>query len=401
MEVERSTDQLAETSPTLHRFSGEFVDPASERDFRTARLERDSRQLIGVLCFGGLMFPVFGIADYLNLGWGTTSLTLTLLRLVVFVAAMWVVRLVRRHPEASLRARYVTTVEVLAMAVFLTVTAVVPAQLNTHNLEFAVIVMAFFIFIPNRMLPVTILLALSTIVYGVVGLTTPAGSPRLTAELVMTLAVILCVGAWTANLLARSRREEYAWFLQERESRERLEVEIRQRAVLQDELEWLANHDALTDLLNRRSFFELAEREFAKGRRAGRPVSVLVIDADQFKNINDAFGHHTGDEAIKAIARQSKLSLRTDDLVGRMGGEEFAVVMPSAPLGLAHEIAGRLRQRISEMVIEHADGDVTFTVSIGVTECRLWEETVQESIQRADAAMYEAKVQGRDRVVGV
>ena len=347
------------------------------------------------------MFPVFGIADYLNLGWGTTSLTLTLLRLVVFVAAMWVVRLVRRHPEASLRARYVTTVEVLAMAVFLTVTAVVPAQLNTHNLEFAVIVMAFFIFIPNRMLPVTILLALSTIVYGVVGLTTPAGSPRLTAELVMTLAVILCVGAWTANLLARSRREEYAWFLQERESRERLEVEIRQRAVLQDELEWLANHDALTDLLNRRSFFELAEREFAKGRRAGRPVSVLVIDADQFKNINDAFGHHTGDEAIKAIARQSKLSLRTDDLVGRMGGEEFAVVMPSAPLGLAHEIAGRLRQRISEMVIEHADGDVTFTVSIGVTECRLWEETVQESIQRADAAMYEAKVQGRDRVVGV
>jgi len=390
-----------ELPPRFRALSGEFEDPAVELDFRTARLERDGRQLASVLRFGGVLFPVFGITDYPHLGFTTTAVLLTALQCVVAAAALGVAHLVAANPARSLRARYVTSVEVLAMAVFLVVTAVTANQLNTRNLEFAVLVLALFVFIPNRLVPVGVVLGLSTVAYCVVGLTTPAGSPRVSVEVIMTLVTIVCIGAWTAGLLARSRREEYSLLLQERRSRERLEIEMHERAVLQDELEWMANHDALTDLLNRRSFFELAEHEFAKGRRIGRPVSVLVIDADEFKNINDAFGHHTGDEAIKAIAQQAKLSLRTDDVVGRLGGEEFAVVMGGAPIGLAHDIAGRLRQRISEVVIDHPDGDVTLTVSIGVTECRLWQETVQEALHRADAAMYEAKVQGRDRVVQV
>lgn len=395
------TSVLPAVAPRFRIVSGEFEDATVELDFRTARLDRDARQLVSVLRFGGVLFPVFGVSDYLYLGLSTTAVVLSILRCVVAVAALVVAQLVSARPDRSLEARYVTSVEVLAMAVFLVVTAVAAKQLNTHNLEFAVLVLAFFVFIPNRMVPVSVVLSLSTVAYCVVGLVKPAGSPRLTIEVIMTLVTIVCIGAWTAGLLARSRREEYSWFLQERRSRERLEIEIHERAVLQDELEWMANHDSLTDLLNRRSFYELAEREFAKGRRLGRPVSVLVIDADQFKNINDDFGHHTGDEAIKAIARQAKISLRTDDLVGRLGGEEFAVVMGGTPLALAHEIAGRLRHRVSEVIIDHPDGDVSFTVSIGVTECRLWEETVQEALQRADSAMYEAKIQGRDRVVQV
>jgi len=187
----------------------------------------------------------------------------------------------------------------------------------------------------------------------------------------------------------------------ERRSRQRLEAEMDQREALQEELEWMASHDALTDLYNRRAFLEQADRVLAGARRREQPVSVLLLDADEFKSINDMFGHHTGDEAIRAIGRQAKLCLRADDVIGRVGGEEFAVVMPATNLALAEQVASRLREQIGAVVIEHPDGGVSFTVSIGITECRIWNETIQDALQRADAAMYEAKLAGRNRVIGV
>ncbi len=380
--------------------SGEFLDPAHEESFRRDHLEGDARRLVATLAFGGVLFPVFGVYDVVNLGWTRTALILLLLRCVVLVSALMVAVRVHRSPEQSYNDSLVSGVEIVAMAVFLMVCMVVP-DLSTRNLQFCILSLAFFIFIPNRVVNATAVVAVASLVFVGLGLAPVNGGPSVGFEEIMTIVVIVAVGAATSAMLSRSRREEFVAFMKQQRAKELLEHEIHQRTILQGELEYLANHDALTDLLNRRSFFEESEKEFSKGRRTGHPVSVLVIDADEFKQINDMFGHHTGDEAIKVIARLAKLSLRSDDVLGRVGGEEFAVVMPGTTLGLAHEVASRLRERIAEALIEHPDGPVHLTVSIGATECKLWEETIQESLQRADAAMYDAKQAGRNRVVGV
>jgi len=403
MSIDRPTSPDADSATTMKigLFSGEFADPANESSFRKDHLHGDARRLVATLAFGGLLYPVFGVSDVVYLGWTRSALVMILLRCIVLVSALMVAVRVHRSPEESYNYSLVTGVEIVAMSVFLMVCIVVPDQLSTHNLQFAILSLAMFIFIPNRVVHATAVVGVASLVYIGLGLSPIRGGPTLGFEEVMTIGVIVAVGAATSATLSRARREEFVAFVEQQRARQALETEIEQRALLQNELEYLANHDALTDLLNRRSFFEESEREFSKGRRTGHPVSVLVIDADEFKRINDLFGHHTGDEAIKIIARQAKLSLRSDDVLGRVGGEEFAVVMPGTSLGLAHEVASRLRERIADAVIDHPDGPVRLTVSIGATECKLWEETIQDSLQRADAAMYEAKEAGRNRVVGV
>jgi diguanylate cyclase (GGDEF)-like protein len=218
---------------------------------------------------------------------------------------------------------------------------------------------------------------------------------------VMALATITLVGAWIGNALQRSRREEFASVLQERSSNQRLLAEIARRQELEDELVWLADHDALTDLWNRRAFYERADHAMEHVRRTGAAMSVLVIDADHFKSINDDHGHHVGDEAICTLARLCRSNLRATDLLGRVGGEEFAVLMPDTTLGVAEEVASRLREQVARAAIEHPDGWLSMTVSIGAVQLRPDTETLRSALQRADAAMYEAKAGGRNRVVAL
>lgn len=168
---------------------------------------------------------------------------------------------------------------------------------------------------------------------------------------------------------------------------------------LEQRLWTMATTDWLTGVFNRRHFFELAEPELARATRYGHPVSVAMVDIDDFKRINDAFGHQAGDVAVRAIAQALRGQLRDADVVARYGGEEFIALFPETALEAAQATAERLRKTIADGLPEAATWKRRpITVSIGVAQ-RLGAESLDEVLRRADAAMYEAKAAGRDRVV--
>lgn len=162
----------------------------------------------------------------------------------------------------------------------------------------------------------------------------------------------------------------------------------------------LATVDALTGLFNRRAFLELAAREIARVRRLKSPYAVLMLDLDLFKHVNDDYGHQAGDQVLADFAAAAMHCVRTEDLVGRYGGEEFCILLPGAAMQQATAIAERLRKAVSQRPLGNLPR-VT-TVSIGVAVCSgAFVVSLDAAIRRADEALYRAKHEGRDRVVGL
>lgn len=156
--------------------------------------------------------------------------------------------------------------------------------------------------------------------------------------------------------------------------------------------------DSMTGLLNHTTTHEFLENEVARAKRGKTSLSVAALDIDHFKSVNDTHGHAVGDQVIKSLSRLLKQRLRSNDVIGRMGGEEFAAVLAGTPIEKANEIFMGIRQAFSD--IEHPSGDKTFsvTLSCGIAEYPS-RETPVELLEAADKALYEAKHSGRNRVV--
>ena len=167
-------------------------------------------------------------------------------------------------------------------------------------------------------------------------------------------------------------------------------------ASMQSELIRLATTDPLTGLSNRRGFFEQATELCARMAPPAGNLSAIILDIDNFKQINDSFGHETGDEAICCCARAAFLS---EAVVGRLGGDEFALLLEDRALPEAIEIAEGLRTKLAAQPFDTGKGRITLTWSVGVGEARP-EDTVDQLLARADAALYSAKAGGRNRVAG-
>ena len=163
------------------------------------------------------------------------------------------------------------------------------------------------------------------------------------------------------------------------------------------ELEVLIGTDPLTGVANRRVFFERLEAELARSRRHGTPLSLLMVDVDHFKTINDRHGHQVGDVVLADIARGLREALRTADVVARYGGEEFAIILPESGTDEATRAAERVRAAMVALRFPSAAEPVRVTVSVGVA-CMQTGEASDELVYRADAALLEAKRSGRDRV---
>lgn len=164
----------------------------------------------------------------------------------------------------------------------------------------------------------------------------------------------------------------------------------------QDLLEKWATTDPLTGLMNRRHFFELADRELEQTRRSDRPLSFIMLDIDHFKQVNDEYGHLVGDCAIIALADLLKLQLRKVDFCGRYGGEEFVLCLPDTPLAGALEVAERIRLAVLGIEVDTQKGStLTISISLGIAENN-HDASVEDILKRADKALYEAKDAGRN-----
>src|SRR3569623_846515 len=174
--------------------------------------------------------------------------------------------------------------------------------------------------------------------------------------------------------------------------------DLTERTRLEAALARQARVDVLTGLNNRRHIFELAERELARSKRHAQGFSILMLDVDHFKAVNDTYGHDAGDEVLRRLSEVCIETLREIDIVGRIGGEEFAVLLPETAGVRAVDAAERLRLAIAAAAVPARGESVHFTVSIGVTSFTPDDEQADTLLKRADAAMYRAKRAGRNRV---
>ncbi|MBF0353885.1 MAG: diguanylate cyclase [Alphaproteobacteria bacterium] len=170
-------------------------------------------------------------------------------------------------------------------------------------------------------------------------------------------------------------------------------TDVTREKTLAEEILRQAKTDPLTGVANRRAFYEVASLESERAARYSRPMVAMMIDLDHFKRINDNYGHDGGDLALKQFAEICKSLIRKNDLMGRIGGEEFALLLPETDLDGALEAARKLRQQISQAVVKHGNLRFFFTISIGIAELK---SDLDDMMKRADQALYEAKAQGRN-----
>jgi len=184
------------------------------------------------------------------------------------------------------------------------------------------------------------------------------------------------------------------------EEQARLFKEIRERKRLEKDLKQIANTDPLTGVMNRRYFWKRANNEISRHQRFNHPMAILMLDIDHFKSANDTFGHPAGDKMLKSLTGLLKERLRKVDLIARIGGEEFAVLLVETPEAGAIKIANRILKLVKQEQVSHEDQTISVTVSIGVAPTLMTdkEETIETLISRADNALYDAKNSGRNTV---
>lgn len=180
-----------------------------------------------------------------------------------------------------------------------------------------------------------------------------------------------------------------------------LPVLLLQRTLLHGELLQASRTDVKTGLANPGHWRDVAEREVARAVRGGQPLAVLLVDIDHFKRVNDTVGHLAGDQALAAVAEALRESVRPRDLVGRFGGEEFAVLLPEVPAEPAERTAERMREQVEKLRCPVAErrAPVAVTVSIGLAQLGPAAADLTTLLAAADAALYQAKADGRNRVI--
>lgn len=177
-----------------------------------------------------------------------------------------------------------------------------------------------------------------------------------------------------------------------------IERDLTRYKKIERQLANMALFDSLTGTLSRPAFFQHADKEFSRSKRYYRPLSVIMLDIDHFKRVNDKYGHQAGDQVLQIFTEACQEVIRNTDLMGRVGGEEFALLLPDTPVKAAYNLAERLRERINKYPYLAGEMLIEITASLGVAELQHSDENFKALLQRADEALYTAKHSGRNRV---
>jgi len=160
----------------------------------------------------------------------------------------------------------------------------------------------------------------------------------------------------------------------------------------------LNRYDDLTKMYNRRYFMELAEQEFYRAKRYGRDLAFLMLDIDFFKKVNDNYGHPAGDEVLRELSKTLKLLIRKSDILGRLGGEEFGLLLPEINIEDAYNVAEKIRKEIQQKDIYYENTKINITISAGISGLNVEIKSLERLIKNSDKALYSSKQSGRNRV---
>ncbi len=357
-----------------------------EHAYRTRYLHSDTLIARFSSAFWAAVSFFFVFVDFVILGGGALFAQALAVRGIIFLAsAYYIFRLGRsvspaEYDRLTLAAWLAAACCILYIQAFLRPTA----YTNYYTLDI-LIVMSIYVVIPatfwNRVIPALLYTAGH---FAVFFLVKNVQQPAAYLVFVMSFLIVNILGVYISSRYYTSRRQEF--------------LGRHQDAVTRDKLAELANRDELTGALNRRGFFRRAEEEFAVRALRDAPLALFVIDIDHFKAINDTFGHHAGDDALRAFCAYVLGTIRERDSFGRTGGEEFALLLPNTDGEKAMAIAERLRKKTGSLFAASATPDLSFTVSIGVAQAAPGDKTVYDLYRRADKALYIAKGGGRDQV---
>ena len=168
---------------------------------------------------------------------------------------------------------------------------------------------------------------------------------------------------------------------------------------LNSQLEKVSRTDGLTGLYNRRFWEEQFVMEYKRDKRNKSPSALIMLDIDNFKKVNDTYGHPAGDEVIKALAGIIKKATRETDIAGRYGGEEFSIILPDTPFANVEFVAERIRRLVEKCIVVHDEINISFTVSIGISGFKHTHKDSSQWLLMADKALYQAKAAGKNRVI--
>lgn len=321
----------------------------------------------------------------MNFGFNSTFYAVIGARITFLVFSI-ITLIVLKHIKTAKQHNYLVLIW-STIYIFLSIYVNTSRSLTNINFSYIdpLIVLAFFLVLPTNICIKGILASILTIGDLVVILFFKSPISDLSLKTIgLSYIVANVLGLFIANRLQQLRQKQYHAFLQEQNLRE--------------ELEKVAFIDYLTGALNRRKFFQLGSLEFDKFIRYKVPFSTLMLDLDFFKHLNDEFGHAAGDHYLKEFTNILVENKRNNDVLGRLGGEEFALILPETNLNSALEMAESLRRLCDERKIYFNNQLLHTTVSIGIT--KVWEndQTFQDVLKRADEALYQSKRNGRNQV---
>jgi diguanylate cyclase (GGDEF)-like protein len=220
---------------------------------------------------------------------------------------------------------------------------------------------------------------------------------RYAASSTVGAAFLILLGLYVVQFRKRMKERQAARVAAD-VAHEKLETKHRELEVLSDHLKTMAISDPLTGCHNRRYFTEISVKMVSAAQRHQRVISILMIDIDFFKKVNDTWGHPAGDEVLKAVAATCKATLRTPDFLVRFGGEEFVAILPDTTQAAAQIVAERVRAAVELLSVSTEAAVIRATVSIGLSEYVKTENTIDKALARADVALYHAKRNGRNQV---
>lgn len=355
------------------------------------------QQRMGFVIWGITMVG-FALPDYLQMGPSIAFWQLTAYRVAMGVLlALAFVRLGRR-PALAPSGQMVMWLGLAGYPFFCLFYVLRPELRDLNTGMIMLLQLSVFMFFPGR--------ALVYVPVAVAGVLAPlgtlwalgSGQPRLMGALfVLTLPAV--VGYASAVQLQRAQRLEFQMRRQLQSANDELKAEVQRRTALEQELKHQASTDPLTGLANRRAFELAAKRELARARRAQSPLSLALLDIDHFKRINDEHGHAAGDEVLRVVGRVLAECLRCEDCVGRVGGEEFAVMLPGAALSEAREVLQRVLARLASTTVQAGPQRIAVTATVGLAQCSAGGASLEALLSSADAALYAGKREGRNRVM--
>jgi diguanylate cyclase (GGDEF)-like protein len=383
---------------SIDRVSGELRDPVAELRYRAEYLHAHATALRTIAVCIAVGFSCFTVLDLGSLGVGMAWAALLALRVAVAALVVAVaVRVVTRTDSFvdGSGLHLLTAAQLGVFAVTLTASAARPGDAVTNALSTTVVMLGALVVVPGRFRTQVALAVALVGGFVAVSVTRFEDPPLPLGPLVMNLAAAVALGSVLLSIHNRRQREQWCATRRERAAREALDAELVVAAELRAELQRLARQDPLTQTANRRELLRVAT-DALEDLEDGHPLSLVLLDVDRFKSVNDRFGHATGDAALVELVALVAGALRTDDLLARLGGEEFAVLLPGLDATAARRTAERIRSVVGER-LRVGDPAEPLTVSVGVAAARDG-DTVDDLLARADAAMYAAKRSGGDAV---